>query len=1078
MMPVVSFWIALLSIVLINEPATQPADRPVPSPSDALNSFILPDGYEINCFASEEMFPELANPIAMTFDASGRLWVAVSPTYPHLIPGDAPDDKLLVLEDTDGDGVADRSTVFADGLYIPTGFVLTGDGAYVVSQPNLLHVRDIDGDLVADERTIVLHGFGSEDSHHSMSALTWGPDGAIYLNEGTFHHTQIETPWGPRRVQHGGVIRYKPDMEQVDIVVSFPFANPWGHAIDRWGQSVISDASNGYNYKMTHLMGAHTYPDDIKGQGPYRNIRSFTPGGRRPSAGSEFIRSAHLPEEVQGRFVTSQCIGYHGLRWYDLEENGSGWITEAEEMELLQSTDTSFRPVSMEIGPDGAFYVLDWANPIVGHMQFNVRDPRRDHDHGRVWRITYPSRPLSKPPFIADAPVNQLLECLKAYENRTRSLARRALQEGDPKLVLPALAQWLEGLDEDDPEYEHHLVEALWIHQGLNHVDESLLERVLSSENPNARMAGMRALRWWLNDIDDPWPHLERGVLDPHQGMRLETVVALGHLPDIRSAELVGLATSQPMDADFETAFNRTLTALRPWGTPMGEGTIAWQLKQMPDSDLLELEMDHFVARERMRRIGLPETEREAAIRWQAEQASRTRIEQLLNVASDLDPDEDALNDVIRMIMASSPEAISSERDRLLEMAVTPELDSSLRQAAWACLAMDDLDFIDTWRIAEQSRDPRRSCSELLGSISLLQGRDELNPVVEKAWHTARLQLPLESHSIEEVQGRHVRISLPNSGTITLAEVEVISDGLNIAIDKPCRQSSTVWGGDASLAVDGDANGIFSAGTSTHTREGGESPFWEVDLEGMHPIDGIRVSGRSERPFDQRLDGYRIEILDDDREIVYAQDDLPAPQFTSQIEIGRSWDPVLVESALNAMCGISSRSKDSMEIMRGCVDSSNDPLLRLLAVEAMQSIDSEYWTEDDDRWRIREIELETIPDRMIYDKKKIQVSAGEPVRLRLANKDSMPHNLLICRPGSMRRVGIAADNMGTGPDAVKLNYVPDMKEILHVMAMVEPGEVDELLFMAPERPGRYPYVCTFPGHWPMMNGVMTVRKRK
>ena len=181
---------------------SRPEDRPVPSVEAALDSFILPDGYAINCFASEEMFPELANPIAMTFDAGGRLWVAVSPTYPHLEPGEQPRDKLLVLEDVDGDGVADKQTIFADGLYIPTGFVLGDGGAYIVSQPNLLHLRDLDGDFIADEQEVVLHGFGAEDSHHSMSAFTWGHDGAIYFNEGTFHHTQIETPWGPRRLRH------------------------------------------------------------------------------------------------------------------------------------------------------------------------------------------------------------------------------------------------------------------------------------------------------------------------------------------------------------------------------------------------------------------------------------------------------------------------------------------------------------------------------------------------------------------------------------------------------------------------------------------------------------------------------------------------------------------------------------------------------------------------------------------------------------------------------------------------------------------------------------------------------------
>lgn len=1077
MMTFVSTVLATLMFCLADV-ESRPEDRPVPSPDDAIETFILPDGYAINCFASEQMFPELANPIAMTFDDRGRLWVAVSPTYPHLVPGEKPDDKLLVLEDTDGDGVADRSTVFADGLYIPTGFVLSRDGAYVVSQPNLLHLRDLDGDLVADERTIVLHGFGSEDSHHSMSALTWGHDGAIYLNEGTFHHTQIETPWGPRRLQHGGVLRYKPDTEEVDVVVSFPFANPWGHVMDRWGQSVISDASNGYNYKMTHLMGAHTYPDDIKGQGPYRNVRSFTPGGRRPSAGSEFIRSRHFPDEVQGRFVTSQCIGFHGLRWYDLEESGSGWTTQPQDMELLQSTDTSFRPVSMEVGPDGAFYVLDWANPIVGHMQFNVRDPRRDHRHGRVWRITYPSRPLSQVPEIADIEITKLLEQLTAYENRTRALARRSLQEGDPAEVIPALREWINRIDDRDPESEHQLVEALWVHQGLNTVDETLLSRVLESSDPRARMAGIRVLRWWMDDLENPWPHLERGVLDPHQGVRLETVVALGHLPDIRSAELVGLATGQPMDSNFETTFNRTLKALQPWGTPSGEGTIAWQLRQMSDVDLLERDLDHFVCREMVRRRNLPAHIREKAVQWQADQTNRSRLAQLLQSATSLDPDEDALEEVIGMVLDSNRQSIVQERERLLEIATGPEYQSELRKAAWACIAIGDNDFELTWKMARATRDPRRSCSELMDSIVLLQQRDDVETISEMAWNVMSRQLPDEMEAVDPIMGRYVRVSLPRPGTITLAEVEVLENGRNIALGKPCRQSSTAWNGEAALAVDGDRDGIFSRGTSTHTREDDDAPFWEIDLEQTHSIDEIRVSGRSERPHDRRLDGHRIEILDESRAEIWSLEDLPAPQFTSHHEIGRTWDPLLVESALNAMSSISPRSAQTMELMRECVSSTSDPLLRLIAIEAMQSIDEDHWTASDSRWRIRNIDLETVPDRMIYDKKKIEVTAGEPVRLKLTNLDSMPHNLLICRPGSMRRVGIAADNMGTGPDAVKLNYVPDLKEILHVLAMVEPEQSDEILFLAPERPGRYPYVCTFPGHWPMMNGVMTVRRRK
>ena len=136
-------------------------DRSSQDPDVALSRLKVADGYEVNLFASEREFRELAKPVAMTFDTRGRLWVLTAPTYPHYLPGRPPQDKLIILEDTNRDGRADKSTVFADGLYIPTGFELGDGGAYVSQQPNLVFLRDTNGDDRADERRIVLHGFGT-----------------------------------------------------------------------------------------------------------------------------------------------------------------------------------------------------------------------------------------------------------------------------------------------------------------------------------------------------------------------------------------------------------------------------------------------------------------------------------------------------------------------------------------------------------------------------------------------------------------------------------------------------------------------------------------------------------------------------------------------------------------------------------------------------------------------------------------------------------------------------------------------------------------------------------------------------
>lgn len=532
-------------------------DRPISfdTPEEALKSFKLPEGYEINLFASEQDFPELRNPVQFAFDAKGRLWVATMESYPMYLPGTPVDDKILIFEDTDGDGKADKKTVFADGLHLPTGLELGDGGAYVAAQPNLIFLKDTDGDDKADEKTYVLHGFDSADSHHSISAFTWGPGGALYFQEGTFHHTQVETPYGPERVKNAAVFRFEPLTDKFDVFVSYSFANPWGHTFDDWGQNFVADASGGANYFGTAFSGDVDYPNKHPG------MKQFLKKQWRPTSGCEFVSSRNFPESAQGNYLLNNCIGFQGVLQYKMKDDGSGFAADPVEP-LLQSSDLNFRPVDLQFGPDGALYVVDWYNPLIGHMQHSVRDPKRDNTHGRIWRITYAGNDLVKPAKIAGESIPNLLELLKSYEYRTRYRVRRELRERDAQQVDVELSKWIAGLDVNDKLYEHNLLEALWVKQNLDIVDQDLLRKLLRADDPRARAAATRVLCYWRDQVEEPLAMLQGQVNDEHPRVRLEAVRALSFFDTQEALDIALESLAYDQDYYLEYTLGETIKTL------------------------------------------------------------------------------------------------------------------------------------------------------------------------------------------------------------------------------------------------------------------------------------------------------------------------------------------------------------------------------------------------------------------------------------------------------------------------------------------------------------------------------------
>ncbi|MCA9175761.1 MAG: HEAT repeat domain-containing protein [Planctomycetales bacterium] len=543
------------------------------SAAEQVKRFKLAPGFEVQLVASEEQFPELANPVALNFDNKGRLWVATMPSYPHWQPKTKLDDKILIFEDADGDGRADECKVFADGLHQPTGFEIGRGGAYIAQQPDILFVKDLDGDDHADTRVRQLVGFCSADSHHGICAFEWGPGGGLYFQEGTFKFSQVESPYGLTRLHETGIWRYDPRTAKFGVHVNFAFSNPWGHVFDRWGQNFIGDASPGFSYWAAPISGKMDYPLKHPGGSQHRRMAKETGGDpdyrhktfyekrTRPLAGCAMVSSRHFPPEMQGNFLVTNCIGDRMMLNHEVREEGSGFAGKEIEP-LISCEDGNFRPVDIQIAPDGSLYIVDWHNALIGHLQHNLREPHRDHSHGRIWRVKHKTRPLLTPAKIAGEPIPALLELLRAPEDRTRYRARRELAERDSKEVLTAVNQWTAGLDKSADDYEHLLLESLWLHQTHNDIDTGLLQQLLGAKDHRARAAATRVLSFWVGDVKDTLKLLKTLVNDSHPRVRLEAVRALSFLSGEEAVEVALDVLNHDMDDYLQYTLDETMRVL------------------------------------------------------------------------------------------------------------------------------------------------------------------------------------------------------------------------------------------------------------------------------------------------------------------------------------------------------------------------------------------------------------------------------------------------------------------------------------------------------------------------------------
>ncbi len=987
--------------------------------------FKLAPGYEINLVASEEQFPELANPVALNFDNKGRLWVATMASYPHWKPKTPMDDKLLIFEDHDNDSRADECKVFAGGLHQPTGFEIGRGGVYIAQQPDILFVQDLDGDDKADTRVRQLVGFCSADSHHGISAFEWGPGGNLYFEEGTFKFSQVESPYGLTRLHEAGVWRYDPRTEKFGVHVSLAFANPWGHVFDRWGQNFIGDASPGNSYWAAPISGFVEHPlkhpggaqgrrvAQSTGNDPTYKFPTFYPKRIRPLAGCAMVSSRHFPPEVQGNFLVTNCIGERTVLSHNVVEQGSGFVGE-ETPAIVSCEDGNFRPVDIQFAPDGSLYIVDWHNALIGHLQHNLRDPSRDHSHGRIWRVTYKGRPLVSPPKIDGQPIASLLDLLKLPEDRTRYRARRELADRPTSEVVKELDPWIASLDKSDELYEHNMLEALWMFQTHNVVRADILEQLLEATDHRARAAATRVLSFWLDRVPDVLELLHHGVIDSHPRVRLEAVRALSFFAKtphrLHALEVALDALNSDTDHYLEYTLTETLRVLEATPTdqvarahqhdhaahdhdddaPMEEGpkptvflnksqrVVEFQLARLDNQRLLMVDRQTndkkfaLVFNAILTRAGMSPKHRQDAVSSLVELNKSDAVDVLLKALATIDGSSSQEKRTARQLSAMllrQPAEVLDSRVKDLTKA-TESKNAALRSVGYASLVVAGQGEA-AWTRANQKPE---ATLDWLRSVSLIP-----QPAVR-----ARLR----ENVVSLLDGDH-SANVRRAAVSTLASVPTA---------------------------------------------------YEDNFQLLAPF----VSKRQFRTA-------AVRSL------------LKIPQDARDTKVSRQLVDVLVKHAETTPAAKRTTDEfiDEMQLA--------DQLLARIPVGDARSYR--------DRLRevtVRVVRIHTVEEEMRYDTPYFAVEAGRPVQIVLQNEDLMPHNLVITVNGALKEVAELGAVLGPKPGFQRKPYVPKSDKVLFATDMVQAGQQYRLTFTAPKQPGEYPYVCTFPRHWMRMYGVMVV----
>ena len=935
----------------------------------------------------------------------------------------------------------------------------------------------------------------------------------------------METPTRTFRSGDSGVHRFNPRTFEVEF--HFPIGpNPHGDVFDQWGYQFANDGTGG--------VGSYVNIGKGIGNKPWFKMRV------RPVAATGILSSSHFPEANQGNFLICNCIGFLGVLQHEVKYHGAD--IQATEIEpILVSSDPNFRPSDVEIGGDGALYVADWSNAIIGHMQHNMRDPNRDHEHGRIYRVTAKDRPLLQPTKLIGKPIPEVLQAFFAKENGARYRARIELSGRDSSQVAAAIKPWAARLKPSQPEEAQALLEALWVLEEHRLPDLQLVQKVYAAEEPRVRAAAIRTLGHWAKRIPDAEPLLMTAARDASPLVRAEATKAAVEFASSTSAEVVYEVAMRPLDAELTQVLKYARSQLKADeqlqrkidnGETLSEAAQQFALLNANADSLLKLPQSEEVFKAVLSRLDASTPALRKALAGLASLKKGTALPVLMGLIAERDEGNqaDALRSLAELLLEQPTAELKKIRGSLQNLALHAKL-SATRQLAFAAWIVADGTSDGPFASASASKENLR---DLLTAIPFLP-KPEWRESSYAAVRSLMFELPpaLQSEPLgatllqSGIQVDYYHPSPSNVALETLAARTPNDSGVvpEIVMQVPQRKEQDAFAlrftGQLHLTTSGnyrfflgsdDGSRLYLDGKLLIDNDGLHGMVEKqaaIDLSaGYHPLvvtyfdngggDGLSVNWSGPGFERQAIPAERLSLGSGSDTLhdlairaavsIPGHDSEKFSDWTRLIKTerhrasaipalkslpDRCWEqselPSLVDNLISFLSSIPAKDRT----VGLAVETSE--LVKLLAAK-LPADQTKKTFERLQNLDVRTIAIGTVVERMIYDKEKVVVQAGRPVEFRFSNTDNMPHNFVIVKPGTLEEVGLLAEATAQDADARERNFVPKSKSILLASKLVDAGQSQAIAFDVPTTPGMYPYVCTYPGHWRRMFGVLVVVK--